>query len=84
MAKVGWRSTQIRCVGDVVVVPNSKLAGSVITNLSLPQEALAVTIDVRVDYGCDPDHVERATVVTAVETMAASSESSSNCYHCLY
>ena len=76
VAKVGWRSTQIRCMRDVVVVvPNSKLAGSVITNLSLPQEALAVTIDVGVDYGCDLDHVERVTVATAVETMAVSSES---------
>jgi small-conductance mechanosensitive channel len=77
VAKVGWRSTQIRRLGDtVVVVPNSKLAGSVITNLSLPRESLAVTVDVGVDYGCDLEHVERVTLATAREAMAASAEAS--------
>jgi small-conductance mechanosensitive channel len=58
-------------LGDtVVVVPNSKLAGSVITNMSLPKEELAVTIDVGVDYGCNLDRVETVTLEVARDVMA--------------
>lgn len=72
VTKVGWRSTQIRMLGDtMVVVPNSKLAGSVITNMSLPREELAVTLEVGVDYGCDLEHVEAVTLETARGAMAS-------------
>ena len=71
VTRVGWRSTQIRMLGDtVVVVPNSKLAGSVITNMSLPKEELAVTIEVGVDYGCNLDRVETVTLEVARDVMA--------------
>jgi small-conductance mechanosensitive channel len=71
VTRVGWRSTQIRMLGDtVVVVPNSKLAGSVITNMSLPKEELAVTIEVGVDYGCNLDQVEAVTLEVAHDVMA--------------
>ena len=67
---VGWRSTQIRMLGDTVVVSNSKLAGSVITNMSLPKEELAVTIEVDVDYGCNLDRIETVTLEVARDVMA--------------
>jgi len=52
---VGWRSTHIRMLGDtVVVVPNSKLASSVITNFSLPGTQLGITFEVGVDYASEP------------------------------
>src|SRR5216684_6681367 len=71
VTRVGWRSTQIRMLGDtVVVVPNSKLASSVITNMSLPKEELAVTIEVGVDYGCNLDRVETVTLEVARDVMA--------------
>ena len=58
-------------LGDtVVVVPNSKLAGSVITNMSLPKEELAMTIEVGVDYGCNLDRVETVTLEVARDVMA--------------
>jgi len=67
---VGWRSTQIRMLGDtVVVVPNSKLAGSVITNFSLPRNELGMTVEVGVDYGSDLEKVEAITLEVAREVM---------------
>jgi len=67
---VGWRSTQIRMLGDtVVVVPNSKLAGSVITNFSLPRNELGITVEVGVDYGSDLEKVEAITLEVAREVM---------------
>jgi small-conductance mechanosensitive channel len=69
--KVGWRSTQIRMLSDVVVVvPNSKLAGSVIKNFSLPKEELAVKVDVGVDYASDLEKVEAVTLMVAREVLA--------------
>jgi small-conductance mechanosensitive channel len=69
--RVGWRSTRIRMLSDtMVVVPNSKLAGSVITNFSLPQQQLAVTIEVGVDYTSDLQRVEEVTLEVARELMS--------------
>jgi len=68
--KVGWRSTHIRMLGDsVVVVPNSKLAGSVITNYSLPRDELAITLDIGVDYSSDLEKVEAVTLEVAREVI---------------
>ncbi len=68
--KVGWRSTHLKMMGDtMVVVPNSKLAGSVITNFSLPREELAITLDIGVDYGSDLEKVEAVTLEVAREVI---------------
>jgi small-conductance mechanosensitive channel len=67
---VGWRSTHIRMLGDtVVVVPNSKLAGSVITNFSLPGNELGITVEVGVDYGSDLEKVEAITLEVARQVV---------------
>jgi small-conductance mechanosensitive channel len=71
VSKVGWRCTHIRMLGDSeVVVPNAKLASSVITNFSLPQEQLSVTMEIGVHYDSDLPEVERITLEVAREVMA--------------
>jgi small-conductance mechanosensitive channel len=71
VTRVGWRSTRIRMLTDsMVVVPNSKLAGSVITNFSLPHDEVVVTVDAGVDYSSDLKHVEQVTLEVAREVMA--------------
>ena len=66
VTRVSWRSTHIRTLSDtMIVVPNSKLAGSVITNFSLPQQEFAVTVDVGVDYNSDLEQVEQVTLEIA-------------------
>lgn len=57
---VGWRSTKIRQLqNNIVVIPNQKVAQSIITNYHLPEPRLALLIAISVDYSADPDHVER-------------------------
>jgi small-conductance mechanosensitive channel len=69
--KVGWRSTQLHMLADsVVVVPNTKLAGNVITNFSLPKEETAVTIEIGVSYESDLEQVQRVTLEIAQEVTA--------------
>jgi len=70
--KVGWRSTQLRMLGDsVVVVPNTKLAGNVITNFSLPRDEVVVTVDVGVSYQSDLEQVQNVTLEVAREVAGA-------------
>jgi small-conductance mechanosensitive channel len=60
---VGWRSTRVRMLQNVVmIVPNKKVAESVVTNYDLPEPRMALLVPVGVSYDCDPDHVERVLV----------------------
>jgi small-conductance mechanosensitive channel len=60
---VGWRSTRVRMLQNVVVVvPNKKVAESTITNYDLPEPRLALLVPVSVSYRSDPDQVERVLV----------------------
>jgi small-conductance mechanosensitive channel len=73
VSKVGWRCTHIRMLGDSeVVVPNAKLASSVITNFSLPHEQLSVTMDIGVHYDSDLPEVERVTLESRVTSWQPS------------
>ena len=63
---VGWRSTRIRLLqNNVVVVPNKRVAESVITNFDLDEARMAVSIRVGVAYEADPDLVERVLLEEA-------------------
>jgi small-conductance mechanosensitive channel len=67
---VGWRSTRIRMLqNNVVVVPNKRVAESVITNFDLDDRRMAVTIRVGVGDDADPDHVERVLVEEATRAI---------------
>lgn len=57
--RIGWRSTQIRTLqNNTVVVPNNKLAQTIITNFDLPEERMVLLIPVGVSYDSDPQRVE--------------------------
>jgi small-conductance mechanosensitive channel len=56
---IGWRSTHIRALqNNIVVVPNSKLAQTTITNYHLPEKRMALLIAIGVSYDCDPQALE--------------------------
>ncbi len=56
---ISWRTTRIRMLpNNIVIIPNSKLAQSMITNFYLPIPHLAVRIPISVSYNSDPQHVE--------------------------
>jgi len=60
---IGWRTTRIRMQqNNMVIVPNSKLSQSVVTNYYLPQRRMAITMPVSVSYDADPDEVERILI----------------------
>ncbi len=60
---VGWRSTRVRMPqNNVVVVPNKKVAESIIVNYEQPEPRLALPIRVSVAAESDPDRVEALLV----------------------
>lgn len=67
---VGWRSTRVRTLqGNVVIVPNHKVAQSVIVNYDLPDSRLALSVRVDVNYRSDPEEVERVLADEAARSV---------------
>lgn len=67
---IGWRSTRVRMLQNVVVtIPNKKVAESIITNYDMPDSRLALGIRVAVDYGSDADRVEQLLVEEATRAV---------------
>lgn len=59
VVRIGWRSTTLRTLpNNLVVIPNSTLAKSIITNYSAPEPRMALVMPVSVAYGTDPGRVE--------------------------
>jgi len=57
---ITWRTTRIKMQpNNMIVIPNSKLSQSVVTNYSLPEKKMAVSIPVSVSYSADPENVEK-------------------------
>lgn len=61
--EIGWRSTRIKTLSNnIVILPNNKLATSVITNYALPNQQSIAEVVVGVSYDSDPEKVERALI----------------------
>ncbi len=68
---IGIRSTRILVsTNNIVVIPNNKLAQSVLTNYSLPDPSTSFNIQVRVAAGQDPEKVEKLMLDEAQKGMA--------------
>jgi len=68
---IGWRSTRVRMLQNVVVtIPNKRVAESIITNYDMPDPRLILRIRVSVDYGADPDQVDRLLVEEATRAVS--------------
>lgn len=67
---ITWRNTTIRQLSNnLVIVPNSKLSSSIVTNYFLPDKELSVLVQVGVSYDSDLEKVERITLEVAKEVM---------------
>lgn len=61
-----WRTTRVRMLSNnTVVIPNNKLAQSVVTNYYLPEKRMSLPISISVSYSADPEKVEKILVEEA-------------------
>ncbi|MBI2145248.1 mechanosensitive ion channel family protein [Candidatus Woesearchaeota archaeon] len=66
VADIGWRSTKIRTLNDnFIIMPNSKLAQSIVVNYYLPNQGTNVFVRLGVAYDSDLDKVERLALKAA-------------------
>jgi small-conductance mechanosensitive channel len=67
---ITWRTTRVRMLpNNMVVIPNNKLAQSVVTNYYLPEKRMSLLISVGVSYSEDPERVERILVEEAKKAV---------------
>jgi len=67
---ITWRYTTIRALpNNMVVVPNTKIAGTIVTNCSLPEQEMSLLIQVGVSYASDLEHVEEVSIDVARQVM---------------
>lgn len=67
---INWRNTVIRTLpNSLIIVPNSKLATSIVVNYNLPEPENAVLVEVAVSYGSDLEKVEKVTVEVGAAVM---------------
>ena len=70
VVNTNWRNTAIRQLPDnLVIVPNAKVAASVLTNYNRPQQEMSVLVQAGVGYDSDLNHVERVTCEVGREVM---------------
>ncbi|HEU0022840.1 MAG TPA: mechanosensitive ion channel family protein [Dehalococcoidia bacterium] len=70
---VGWRSTTVRSrFNNIVIIPNSKLAESIITNYSAPTPVLTGSVECGVSYESKLEEVERISLEVARQVIAES------------
>lgn len=63
---ITWRNTTIRTLpNNIVVVPNSKIATTILTNYYLPDKEISVLVEVSVSYDSDLKKVEEVTTEIA-------------------
>jgi len=68
---ITWRNTTIRGLdNNLIVIPNSKLGQSIVTNTHLPEKEMALFFPVTVGFDNDLRAVERVTVEVAREVLA--------------
>jgi small-conductance mechanosensitive channel len=60
---ITWRTTRVRMLpNNIIVIPNSKLSQSVLTNYYLPEKRMSLLIPIGVSYSSDPEKVEKILV----------------------
>ncbi|MDI6890766.1 MAG: mechanosensitive ion channel family protein [Thermodesulfovibrionales bacterium] len=67
---ITWRTTRVRMLpNNMVVIPNGKLAQSVVTNYYLPEKRMSLLIPIGVSYSSDPGKVEKILVEEAKKAV---------------
>lgn len=63
---ITWRTTRIKMLpNNMVIIPNNKLSQSIVTNYSLPDKEMALSIPISVSYNSDPERVEQILIEEA-------------------
>jgi len=60
---ITWRNTMLLTQSNnIIIIPNSKLASTIVTNYSLPEDSLSVSLTFGISYDSDLEKVEKITL----------------------
>jgi len=60
---IGWRTTKIReLANNIIVIPNEKLAQTILKNYELPEKKLSLVFDIGVSYDSDIEKVKKIII----------------------
>lgn len=60
---ISWRTTRIRMLpNNMIIIPNSKLAQSIVLNYHLPEKRMSLQIPISVSYESDPEKIEKILI----------------------
>ena len=72
---ISWRYTTLKTgANNMVIIPNSKLAGVILSNFYYPNQEVLFDIAVGVDYNSDLEKVEQVTIEVLKEMQQASAD----------
>lgn len=67
---VGWRNSTVKTIqNNLVIIPNTQMASTIVENYRLPESEFSVFIPVGVSYSSDLEYVERVTNEVALDVM---------------
>ena len=67
---ITWRNTTIVTIlNNMIIIPNSTIASSILRNYYFPQKEMQVPLDVGVSYDSDLGEVEKVTLEVAKDVM---------------
>lgn len=70
VSDIGWRTTRVRqLANNIIIIPNNKLAQSIIINHSMPENRMSLLVKIGVSYSSDPDKVERVLTEEAEKAI---------------
>jgi small-conductance mechanosensitive channel len=68
---ISWRTTTLRVPRNhYIIVPNTKMAQAIVSNFSVSERELGMSVTVTVTYGSDLANVERVAIEAAKEVIA--------------
>lgn len=68
---ITWRTTVLQPTsGQMVIIPNGKLAAALVTNYSLSEAEVAIPVECVVPYGASPEAVEKLAMSVAAAVQA--------------
>ena len=75
VVEVGWRSTRIRTpFNNLMIVPNSRLADSILTNYYEPSLEIGVLVEAGISYSSNLAKVEEISLEVAAQVISARPE----------
>jgi len=68
VSDIGWRTTRLLALNNIVVIPNTKITSGILLNYALPDRRVIAEVQIVAAVNADPDAVARVALDAAAST----------------